>query len=48
MSFRSMHPGGMNGMMADGSVHFISETIDMTTFQRLGTIAAGDIASVPD
>jgi prepilin-type N-terminal cleavage/methylation domain-containing protein/prepilin-type processing-associated H-X9-DG protein len=24
----SYHPGGVNGLMADGSVHFISETID--------------------
>ncbi len=24
----SMHPGGVNGLMADGSVHFFSETID--------------------
>lgn len=24
----SNHPGGVNGLMADGSVHFISETID--------------------
>jgi prepilin-type processing-associated H-X9-DG protein len=24
----SYHPGGVNGLMADGSVHFFSETID--------------------
>jgi len=44
--FRSMHPGGMNGLMADGSIHFVSENIDMTTFQRLGTVDGGDVASV--
>ena len=46
-TFRSMHPGSVNGMMADGSVHTIGETIDMTVFQRLGTIAGGEIASIP-
>ncbi len=45
--FRSMHPGGMNALMADGSVHFLNETIDMTLFQRLGTIAGGEPVSLP-
>ena len=45
-TFRSMHPGGINVMMADGSVHFVGETIDMDIFQRLGTTTAGDIASI--
>ena len=46
-SFKSMHPGGMNGMMADGSVRFISETIDMDLFQKMGTINRRDIVSAP-
>jgi len=44
-SFKSMHPGGMNGLIVDGSVRFITQTIDMTVFQRLGTIGAGDMVS---
>ena len=44
--FRSTHPGGIHVMMADGSAHFVSETIAMDIFQRLGTIAAGDVASI--
>ncbi len=27
-SAQSYHPGGVNVVMADGSIHFISETID--------------------
>lgn len=33
---RSFHPGGVNAGLADGSVRFISETIDLTTFHHLG------------
>jgi len=31
----SMHPGGVNTAFADGSVHFLSQTILMDTFRRL-------------
>lgn len=33
---RSLHPGGVNASLGDASVRFISETIDLLTFQRLG------------
>lgn len=33
---RSLHPGGVNAALGDASVRFISETIDLLTFQRLG------------
>jgi prepilin-type N-terminal cleavage/methylation domain-containing protein/prepilin-type processing-associated H-X9-DG protein len=45
--FRSRHPGGMNGSMADGSVSFINDGINMQTFMRLGTIAGGEIVAAP-
>lgn len=32
---RSMHPTGVNAAMGDGSVHFITDTVDLVTFQRL-------------
>ena len=34
--FRSDHPGGAQFLFADGSVHFLSSTLDHTTYQRLG------------
>jgi prepilin-type N-terminal cleavage/methylation domain-containing protein/prepilin-type processing-associated H-X9-DG protein len=40
---RSYHPGGVNGCMADGSVRFFSDSISLTTWQALGTRAAGEV-----
>jgi prepilin-type N-terminal cleavage/methylation domain-containing protein/prepilin-type processing-associated H-X9-DG protein len=34
--FKSRHPGGTNFVFADGSVHFINQTIDHQTYQWLG------------
>ena len=34
--FGSYHPGGCHMMMADSSVHFFSENMDLRTFQTLG------------
>jgi prepilin-type processing-associated H-X9-DG protein len=31
---RSRHPGGVQGLMADGSVHFFSNTIDVVNIWR--------------
>lgn len=36
MGFKSKHPGGAMFGMCDGSVHFIRESIDHTTYQMLG------------
>jgi prepilin-type processing-associated H-X9-DG protein len=40
---RSRHPGGVNVLLADGSVRFVRETIDLKTWQALGTIAGGEV-----
>lgn len=40
---RSFHPGGANAACADGSVHFISDSIDMGTWRAMGTIAGGEV-----
>jgi prepilin-type processing-associated H-X9-DG protein/prepilin-type N-terminal cleavage/methylation domain-containing protein len=34
--FKSWHPGGTNFVFADGSVHFLSESLDHRTYQLLG------------
>jgi prepilin-type processing-associated H-X9-DG protein len=39
----SFHPGGANFAMADGSVHFIRQTIRPQTFQALFTSMNGDV-----
>jgi len=39
---RSMHPGGVNTLFADGSVRFAIDNVDLTTWRRLSTISAGD------
>jgi len=43
---RSRHTGGAMHAMGDGSVQFIPSTIDVLTYQRLGTANGGDIANL--
>lgn len=47
VGFKSEHPGGANFLFGDGSVHFLSETIDHWTYQYLGDKAEGKPASIP-
>lgn len=39
----SFHPGGVNCVFADGSVRFISDSIDLTTFKAISTINGGEV-----
>lgn len=40
--FGSKHSGGANFCFADGSVHFLSDTIDFTIYEDLATIAGNE------
>ena len=42
---RSRHPGGVNALFVDGSVHFIKNTVNIGTYRALGTIAGGEVVS---
>jgi prepilin-type N-terminal cleavage/methylation domain-containing protein/prepilin-type processing-associated H-X9-DG protein len=45
--FKSNHSGGTNFVFADGSVHFISESIEMKTYQLLGCRNDGQPVALP-
>ncbi len=48
-SARSAHEGGgVTTGMCDGSVHFISQYVDLTTYQALGTIQGGEMVQYSD
>jgi prepilin-type N-terminal cleavage/methylation domain-containing protein/prepilin-type processing-associated H-X9-DG protein len=42
-AFGSNHSGGANFAFADGSIHFIANAIDTTTYQSLSTRAGGEV-----
>ena len=46
-AFGSLHPGGGQFCLADGSCRFISENADQDTIAALGTIDDGNVAQVP-
>ncbi len=41
----SYHPGGVNCLMADGSVRFFKNSISPVTWYQLGSIAGGEVIS---
>lgn len=44
VSPRSRHPGGVQVMMCDGAVRFITNSIDlMSVWRPLATIAGGEV-----
>ena len=42
---RSRHPGGVNTLFGDGSVHFMKNSINPQTWVALGTISGGEVIS---
>jgi prepilin-type N-terminal cleavage/methylation domain-containing protein len=46
--FNSMHPGGLSFVYVDGSVHYISEDIDLGVYHAMATIKGGEtLAQAP-
>jgi prepilin-type N-terminal cleavage/methylation domain-containing protein/prepilin-type processing-associated H-X9-DG protein len=42
---RSYHPGGVNALLADGSVRFVKSTVDGMIWRALGTVAGAEVIS---
>jgi len=43
--FASLHPGGSNFLFADGSVHFMKQTLAIPVYCALGSRAGGEVIS---
>ena len=41
----SFHPGGVNVLFGDGSVHFIKDTVNIVTLRSLVTLKGGEVIS---
>ena len=42
---RSRHPGGVMTGFADGSVHFVTDEVDLSVWQGMASIAGGEVLS---
>lgn len=42
---RSRHTGGSLHLFCDGSVHFINNSIELDTYQNLGSVAGGEVVT---
>jgi prepilin-type N-terminal cleavage/methylation domain-containing protein len=47
VSFGSYHTGGAFFAIADGSVHYLSDNIDLALYKALGSRAGGEVANLP-
>ena len=39
----SAHTGGVNTCLADGSIRFVRDSVDFTTWKAVGTRAGGEV-----
>ena len=47
LAARSMHPGGANAGLTDGSVRFVSETIEVDAWRAIGSVNGGEVVTIP-
>ena len=45
VSARSKHPGGVNTLLADGSIHFVGDSVDLVLWQALSSMAGAETAA---
>ena len=45
--FRSYHPGGAQFVFVDGSVRFVSQSVDITAYRALSTRNRDEVVSFP-
>jgi prepilin-type processing-associated H-X9-DG protein len=48
VSMGSKHPGGCHVLLCDGSVHFISDTIELVTLKALASRISGEVVETPN
>ncbi len=44
---RGRHPGGVNVALADGSVQFVGDEVDLNLWRAMVTIAGGEVLESP-
>lgn len=47
LGFNSHHSGGVNFVLVDGSVRFLSESVPLGLLRGLGTVRGGEVVEVP-
>ena len=48
ISARSLHTGGVNASMGDGSVRFVADSIALNIWRAVGTRDGGEVANFDD
>ena len=46
VSAASRHIGGVQGMLGDGSIRVVNDSIDLSVWRALGSRASGEVANL--